>query len=202
MLFFDGTEKEGSQHAAVLDLSLGNRDLQQCADSVIRLRAEYLYGQREFGSIAFHFTNGFLVSYGKWRQGWRVSVSGNKAKWVRGGAAGDSRESFQKYLNIVFNYAGTRSLEKELVQASALEMRIGDVFIKGGSPGHCVIITDMAENTQGKKAFLLAQGFMPAQSMHIIVNPETGGPWYFSGYEGPLVTQDYVFDNEPRRFAD
>jgi len=25
-------------------------------------------------------------------------------------------------------------------------MKIGDVFIKGGSPGHAVIIVDMAEN--------------------------------------------------------
>ncbi len=27
--------------------------------------------------IAFHFTNGFLASYSKWKQGYRISVNGN-----------------------------------------------------------------------------------------------------------------------------
>lgn len=31
------------------------------------------------------------------------------------------------------------------------KMKIGDVFIKGGSPGHAVIIVDMAENDKGEK---------------------------------------------------
>ena len=50
----------------------------------------------------------------------------------------------------------------------------GDVFIKGGSPGHAVIVVDVAIYTQtGKKVFLLAQSYMPAQQIHILVNPAT-----------------------------
>jgi hypothetical protein len=202
VVYFDGTKKCGSPHMAVLDLSVGSRDLQQCADSVIRLRAEYLYANERYSSIAFHFTSGFLAKYSKWRQGWRVLVKGNDVSWVRNGRDSASRESFDKYLSIVFNYAGTRSLEKELLPVSDGSLCIGDVFIHGGSQGHCVIVMDIAQSSDGSKAFLLAQGFMPAQSMHILVNPATGGAWYFTGGQGVLETQDYTFEDEPRRFAD
>src|SRR6185436_7548815 len=41
---YDGSEKQNqSAQYAVLDISVGNQNLQQCADAVMRLRAEYLY---------------------------------------------------------------------------------------------------------------------------------------------------------------
>ena len=55
---------------------------------------------------------------------------------------------------MVFAYAGTASLAKELNPTAVQEMKIGDVFIVGGSPGHCVIVVDMAENrSTGEKSF-------------------------------------------------
>lgn len=34
-------------------------------------------------------------------------------------------------------------------------MKIGDIFIKGGSLGYVVIIVDMVENDKGEKIFML-----------------------------------------------
>src|SRR6476659_4017926 len=50
---FDGSIKPRQDvHAAVVDLDVGARDLQQCADAVMRLRAEFAYANAR--PIAFH----------------------------------------------------------------------------------------------------------------------------------------------------
>ena len=79
------------------------------------------------------------------------------------------------------------------------EMRIGDVFIQGGFPGHAVIVVDMAKNkATGKKIFLLAQSYMPAQDIHILKNPNHDAldPWYELDFEGPLYTPEWTFGKD------
>ena len=44
--------------AAVVDIDPGTQDLQQCADTVIRLRAEYLFSQNP-NQVHFHLTTGY-----------------------------------------------------------------------------------------------------------------------------------------------
>lgn len=197
--YFNGNTKAAEVHIAVLDIDVGDRDLQQCADAVMRLRAEYLFSKGAFDEIHFNFTNGFKADYSKWRQGYRVAVNGNNTAWVKQAGATEDYKSFRKYLDIVFSYAGTASLSKELGQVAIEDMKIGDVFIKGGSPGHCVIIVDMAENkATGEKLFLLAQSYMPAQDIHILKNPQNNedNPWYSLEAAEPLDTPEWDFTAE------
>ena len=83
-------------------------------------------------------------------------------------------------MNMVFAYAGTLSLAKELQPVTIEEIQVGDVFIQGGSPGHAVIVMDMAINAAGDKRFLLAQSYMPAQDIQVLQNPksEVSSPWF------------------------
>jgi hypothetical protein len=81
-------------------------------------------------------------------------------------------------METIFTYAGTLSLSKELQKVPLKEMKIGDVLIQGGSPGHAVIVMDMAEDSKGNKVFMLAQSYMPVQDIQILVNPYTNSPWY------------------------
>ena len=158
-------------HAAVIDRNPGSRDLQQCADAAIRLRAEYLHSVDRFDGIAFHFTSGFLCSFAKWRGGGRVEVEGTRVRWIVGGAVDSSRAALSRYLDVVFTYAGTASLPRDVEPVLAGgPPEPGDIYLQPGSPGHAMTVVDVA--ARGKsRVMLLAQSYMPAQEIHIVRNP-------------------------------
>ena len=94
--------------------------------------------------------------------------------------ADHSYASFRKYLETVFSYAGTLSLSRELQKVDYKDLTIGDVFIQGGSPGHAVIVVDIAQDNMGKKIYLLAQSYMSAQEIQVLHTPmnKSISPWY------------------------
>jgi hypothetical protein len=192
-------------HAAVVDIDVGTRDLQQCADAVMRLRAEYLYAFGRYDAIRFNFTSGDSFAFNRWSQGYWPRIGGNKVTWQKNKAPGLSHASFRNYLNTVFTYAGSASLAKELHPVKDVaDLQIGDVFIQGGFPGHAVLVVDAARNPlTGKKVFLLAQSYMPAQDIHILRNPESwwDSPWYDSDFGEKLRTPEWTFTkNDLKRF--
>jgi hypothetical protein len=71
----------------------------------------------------------------------------------------------------------------------------GDVLIKGGSPGHAMLVIDMAEDAAGNKVYLLAQSYMPAQDIHVVVNPveEKQSPWYSIRDDTHIITPEWTF---------
>ncbi|GAB4418678.1 MAG: DUF4846 domain-containing protein [Bacteroidia bacterium] len=195
VLLYNGTPK-GNQtaHYAVVQIDVGNRDLQQCADAVMRLRAEYLYACGRHADIHFDFTSGDRADYPRWRDGWRPQIQGNSVKWTKQAAYDDSYATFRRYLDVVFTYAGTWSLSRELVPvADPHDLRPGDVFIQGAFPGHAVLVVDVAVHAgTGRKVFLLAQSYMPAQQMHILRHPGRDTPWYETPATS-LATPEWFF---------
>jgi len=195
--YFNGDEKSNAGvYEAVLDIDVGEKDLQQCADAVMRLRAEYLYQKKLYDKIHFNFTSGFNAEYKRWANGDRIKVDGNKVSWYSSASKDFTYPTFKKYMEKVFTYAGTLSLSKEMKMVSVEDMQIGDVFIKGGSPGHAVIIMDMAMNTNGKKIFMIAQSYMPAQNIHILKNFNDPfiSPWYSLENTDKLYSPEWTFE--------
>ncbi len=206
VLLHDGRRKPRQDvHAAVLDIDVGDRDLQQCADAIIRLRAEYLYSMGRYSDIHFNFTSGDRADFAKWAEGYRPLVAGNHVRWSKLTSPNRSYASFRQYLDTVFRYAGTLSLSKELVAvADPAEISIGDVFIRGGSPGHAVIVLNVAVHDEtGERLFLPAQSYMPAQDIHVLKNPTDPSlsPWYRADFGETLATPEYSFRrDELKRF--
>jgi len=192
-------KKKGNQtaHAAVFNIDTGKKDLQQCVDAVIRLRAEYLYSRKRYADIHFNFTSGDRAAFTKWAEGYRASVRGNRVSWRKSARADSSYPSFRKYLDLVFTYAGTASFCKEMHRVPVKEMQIGDVFIRGAAPGygHAVIVVDMAVDARGKQFFLLAQSYMPAQDIQLLKNPNDTrlSPWYPLDFGDTLYTPEWTF---------
>jgi hypothetical protein len=205
--YYDGTTKSNNDvYDAVVDLEIGNKDLHQCADAIMRLRAEYLWDEKQYNKIHFNFTNGFRVDYSEWMKGKRIVVKGNSFYWTQTGKPSNTYNDFWKYMEIVFSYAGTLSLSKELIPVKINDLQIGDIFIKGGSPGHAIIVVDMAIDTKNnKKIFLLAQSYMPAQEIQILKNQNNKdiSPWYSADFGQILETPEWTFKTtDLMRFED
>jgi hypothetical protein len=184
-------------HFAVVNIDVGNTDIQQCADAVIRLRAEYLYSIKDYDRLHFDFTSGHSVGFKKWAQGYRTVIKGNNVTWTKSAAPNEGYPVFRGYCNIIFNYAGTSSLSKELKPVKDInDMKIGDVFIVGGFPGHAVLVVDMCENVKtGEKLFMIQQSYMPAQEIHILKNYNSNNlsPWYSLNFGSELETPEWTF---------
>ena len=123
---------------AVLDMSVSNKDLQQCADAVMRLRAEYLFAAGKYDQINFTDNESTVYKF----------------------APPYSRENFTRYLQRIFGICGSASLAKQLKPVEFSGIRSGDVLIRGGFPGHAVMVMDVAVNAAGEKIYLLAQSYM------------------------------------------
>jgi len=192
---YDKSELYDYAHIAVLDIDVGNKDLQQCADAVMRLKAEYHFAKKEFDSIHFNFTNGFRVDYNKWRDGYRIGS--NYKSWHKKYSTDTSYANFREYMDMIFMFAGTLSLSRELKPKSIEDIAVGDVFIFGGTPGHAVIVVDVCENSEtGERLFMMAQSYMPAQSVHILQNHENEelSPWYSNRLIGDIITPLWTFE--------
>lgn len=172
---FNGQPKHNQDaQYALLNIPVGNSDLQQCADAVMRLRAEYQYEQKQFGQIVFRDNSNTAYTF----------------------EAPYTRAHFDKYLNRVFGMCGSASLSKQLKPVNNFsDIQPGDVLIRGGFPGHAVIVMDVAVNAAGQKIYLLAQSYMPAQDIHVLKNPsnENLSPWYEVNDDMVIHTPEYTF---------
>nr|WP_294792040.1 DUF4846 domain-containing protein [uncultured Mucilaginibacter sp.] len=189
--------KTNAYTAAVADMGIGSYNLQQCADAIIRLRAEYLYQKKDYNNISFNFVSGFKCDYAHYANGYRYQ----NGKWALTVKKDYTYPAFLRYMNLVFSYASTLSLEKELKPVlDAGDIKAGDVFIRGGSPGHCFIVMDVAEDRDHQKRFLLAQSFMPAQNIQVLQADDS--PWFSMSRQANIFYADLIRPQFLRRFAE
>ncbi|WP_333663635.1 DUF4846 domain-containing protein [Chishuiella changwenlii] len=180
--YYDGKEKtKQNVYNSVIDLPIGNKDLHQCADATMRLRADYLYQQKRYDEIAFNY------------------LSDGKPRYYKDYAKGDySKDKYRAYLETIFSYANTASLQQQLKSITYKDVKIGDILIQKGRPfGHAVIVVDLAKNNNGEQIVLLAQSYMPAQELQILDNPinKQLSPWY-NVKNGRIITPEWKFTSE------
>lgn len=194
---FDGsTYFAQNWHDAILDVPVPKNGLQQCADVLMRVRAEYLWEQDRKKDIGFKFTSGHYCSWQKYAAGYRPKIKGNKVSFHKTASVNHTKANFYKYLNLIYTYAGTASLHAELKKVSLENLKIGDMLVQPGFPGHIEMIVDVVVNDKGEYLFLLAQGNTPAQNMCLLKNFEDElSPWYNFKDKETIYTPSYYFEN-------
>jgi len=194
---YDDTKYYWQQgHIGILEIPVPKNGLQQCADALIRVRSEYLWENNRKDEIGFNFTSGDYCSWLKYAEGYRPKINGNTVTFSKTASENHSKENFYKYLNLIYMYSGTLSLYHELPKINnAKDLKVGDMLIKGGLPGHIVMICDEAVNERGEKIFLLFQGNTPAQSVHLVKNLEDSNksPWYRLEKDAVIPVSNYTF---------
>ncbi len=183
-------------HIGVLEIPVPKNGLQQCADALIRIRSEYLWDNNRKDEIGFNFTSGHYCSWTEYAKGFRPKINGNKVSFNKTASENHSKENFYKYLNLIYMYSGTLSLYNELPKITDINnLKLGDMLIKGGSPGHIVMVCDEAVNANGDKIYLLFQGNTPAQSVHLVKNLEDSqfSPWYHLEKDAVIPVSNYTF---------
>ena len=165
------TVKYQHGHYAIFDVPYNFEPLQQCADAVMRLRAEYIFASKAQPAISF---------WHKPNQTFSINSS-------------CTRKQLEAFLRNVFAWCGSYNLQQQLYKKSITSIAAGDVFVRGGSPGHAMIVVDVAVNKKGERVFLLAQSFMPAQNIHVVKNIKDKqlSPWYKT--TGVIATPGYRF---------
>lgn len=179
--------------AGVVPMNVGFGDIQQCADSILRLYSEFLWAKNRTDDWSIHFTSGDPSSWNAWREGQRFEVDGRKVKTVQTSQKDASYEQYQKWMHHAFIYAGTKSLHLDSTKVAVDDdFQPGDFFVSPGSPGHAILILDVAVASDRPPVALLGQGFMPAQDFHVLMD---SGDHMISGWFELPVKKDEFLNN-------
>ena len=87
-------------------------------------------------------------------------------------------------------------------------MQPGNVLIHGSAPGHAVLVmVDVAENLISHPQYVrLAQGYMPAQRIHLLCNAKAPGRGAGFALPGPdkeeFETPEWTFSCQKLKFSE
>ncbi len=190
---YDGRLVAAPWAQAVVDLDVGDHDLQQCADSAIRLYAEHRRLRGDVSDLVFHATSGDALPWKRYAHGERPYVEHNHVRWRSptrdvASPSPSASASFRAWLDVVFTYAGSASLRLDTVAAQG-PVQPGDLYVQPGFPGHVLVVVDVARDVHGGERLLIGEGYMPAQDFHLL------------GWIAPHNDGAVVVDSWPRPFA-
>jgi len=129
--------------------------------------------------------------------------------WQKRTAAGQLARQPAPLLDTVYAFASTRSLARELRPVEEMAAAaIGDVFVHPGSPGHAVIIVDLAVDPATAQARAAGPEQHAARDVHILRNTldPALGAWFAltappARHARPRVRPERIEEVLSHRFA-
>jgi Domain of unknown function (4846) len=168
--------------SGLVDLDVGKKDLQQCIDTIIRLRAEYLWISNRKSKIGFRFSGRRKFFWHQWSRGLRPKKVKGRLKFIKSRSSSNSKKHFYSYLNYIYMMTGTIN-HKGKKPVNPINLHPGNYFVTihpqpiMGGAGHAVMVLDLAINKKNEQIALIAQGDIPAQDFHLVKNKD-GALWF------------------------
>ena len=164
--------------AAVVAIDIGNQDIQQSADVVLRLFAEWRWFVGDL--LMLYLSDAKLeLPLEKWRAGERLVSAGKQQKWVAQEPPQSKLDhaAFRAYLDSVFSSSDFRALIAESVAITPESLAPGAFFLHEGHPSEVVVVLDVATSRSGERAMILMQALNPAESIHVL-RPTRDSVWF------------------------
>jgi hypothetical protein len=174
--------------AAVIAIDAGRIDLQQSPDVVVRLHAEWLWSKKDVEGIDYRGATNLDMPFSRWIKGQRLIAAGASVFWqVRVKPAEADHAMLREYLDSVFTWANSTSLAQQSAHVEPDQLTAGDFFLHSGSPGHAVVVLDVAHKKSGERIALLGQALNPAQNIHVL-RPGRSTAWFSLRPGRPVLT--------------
>ena len=172
--------------AAVVAIDIGNRDIQQSADVILRLFAEWRWFVGDLLMLYLSDTK-LELPLEKWRAGERLVFAGKQQKWVAQEPPQSKLDhaAFRAYLDSVFSSSDFRALIAESVAITPESLAPGAFFLHEGHPSEVVVVLDVATSRSGERAMILMRARNPAESIHVL-RPSRDSVWFPVRTDQPL----------------
>lgn len=187
--------------AAVVDWRLLGR-VEQCADIVVRLVAEYANGNGNADEIVFRSLSGQRIEWKRWLQGrYAVNTDASAIIYHAGAARTETPREFDEFLTFVMSYVNTASLRRDWREVAPGDIQIGDVLIQpsclGAGMGHMSMVVDACEDSAGNRLYLFVDGYTPAR-VPVVRQREPNKP--MSAWMTPKEYLEYMDQFGPGNF--
>ena len=172
--------------AAVVAIDIGSENVQQSADVILRLHAEWRWYVNDRRMLYLSDSKAELP-LARWFAGERLTTTGAEPTWTRQAAPKPQRDhaDFRAYLDGVFTWSDGRALLAESVPLAPEKLEPGAFFLHQGAPAEVLVVLDVATSPAGKRAMLLAQALNPAENIHVL-RPNRDCVWFHVRTDQPV----------------
>ena len=163
---------------AVVAIDVGDRNLQQSVEAVIRLEAEWAWasGRRD---QEYKAATKDELPYQNYVEGKRPTAQGGHLYWIKKKDPSDPNDhsAFRNYLDAVYPWVNSAALRMQSEPVDPKNVRPGDFFLQRGKGGFEVIVLDIATKPSGERVALLGQSLYPAMNIHV-ARLGKATPWF------------------------
>ncbi len=162
--------------AAVINLDIRGRRMEQCMDILIRLYGQFLWEKDRASELKLPLPGGYWLLWADWMQGIRPVFNGIDVTLKRTADQDNSYKQYSAYLRTVYAVSHTQQFYYWYEPILPEEIEVGDFFVLKGTKSHAVMVVDLAVGRGGQKYALIGHGDTPACEFHLL-NYNKSRPW-------------------------